>query len=734
MLEILKMSGSFISPTFNSALMRDPVSLAYSEGADAAENTSTPYVIGLGDSFSGTLTYADDDWIGLTLTAGTTYEISISGTGGGGGTLTDSWAVLYSPSGSYLAYDNNGGPGSDSEITYTAATSGTYYVSVEGYFSSNTGTYTVSLAEGEAPAPIGAVASLDTLATYLTDGYWEDNGTSRAAYSTGDITVNLTGLTAQGKQLARWALEGWEVVADLSFTEVVSGGQMTFDDNQPGGFSTSITSSGTIVSSTVNVQSSWLTAYGSSIDTFSFFAYIHEIGHALGLGHQGNYNGAATYGVDNTFGNDSTQLSVMSYFTQSANPSVFASEAVTVSPMMVDIIAMQDLYGVPDSTGATAGDTTWGANTNLGGVFGLLDGNAPSSSYDGDAIAFTIYDQGGTDTVDLSLSTANNRIDLNDESFSDVNGLIGNVAIARGTEIENVISGSGNDTITGNELGNEIRGGSGNDNVMGEDGFDVLHGELGLDTLYGGKGNDTLYGGGWNDSLVGGEGNDFLRGDNADDTLYGGEGNDVLGGRLHNDLLYGEAGDDGLWGGSGNDTLDGGDDNDTLGGGDDADLLRGGKGNDDLRGGGGADTLFGGDGDDILLGAFNGNLLYGDGGNDTIIGGLLNDTVDGGADNDVMYGGWGDDSFTGGTGADTFVFGGTFGQDTVSDFNAGENDLLKLNDALWFDDYGALTKTEMLSMFGSTVGADLVLTFGAEKLTLVGHGATTGLEGYIDII
>ena len=43
------------------------------------------------------------------------------------------------------------------------------------------------------------------------------------------------------------------------------------------------------------------------------------IGHAIGLVHAGEYNGSAHFGVDNLYGNDSWQMSIMSYFDQAEN-------------------------------------------------------------------------------------------------------------------------------------------------------------------------------------------------------------------------------------------------------------------------------------------------------------------------------------------------------------------------------------------------------------------------------
>lgn len=72
-----------------------------------------------------------------------------------------------------------------------------------------------------------------------------------------------------------------------------------------------------------------------------------------------------------------------------------------------------------------------------------------------------IWDAGGNDALDFSKYFQRQRINLNEGKFSDIGGLKANVSIAKGTVIENVIGGYGNDTIVGNDAANNIKGGAG---------------------------------------------------------------------------------------------------------------------------------------------------------------------------------------------------------------------------------------------------------------------------------
>ena len=204
---------------------------------------------------------------------------------------------------------------------------------------------------------------------------------------------------------------------------------------------------------------------------YFFEAILHEIGHALGLKHPGNYGNTTDKGPYLPTNEDSRDYTIMSYHNSTYSDGYHNA----VSPLIYDIAAIQALYGVNKSYDAT--------NTNI-----VLDGNS---------LDVTLWDGGGNDTLDASSFKTNSKIDLN-EGINNVS-LVGNshIWIAFGANIENATGGRGNDTLIGNALNN------------------ILHGGLGNDSLSGGVGNDTLYGGGGNDTLIGGTGNNLFVIDSA---------------------------------------------------------------------------------------------------------------------------------------------------------------------------------------------------------------------------
>lgn len=323
----------------------------------------------------------------------------------------------------------------------------------------------------------------------------------------------LTYLNSTQQQHARDALAQWSNVANINFTEVAETGsqgqvRITYSTAVSGntaGWAYEPPSSSFVFDESGDV---WLNPELTDLSpgTQGFSTLVHELGHALGLKHP--FTAESKNSATLPTAEDSTQYSVMSYtdydgvgnvYERIGNTNTFSVTAVQpTTPMLYDILAMQFLYG---------------ANTSYN------TGNDTYTFSNSEAELKTIWDAGGTDTFDLSNQTFNMVINLNAGEFSslgirqtDVSGststAVDNVAIAYDVEIENAVGGSGNDTITGNALANELTGGAGND------------------TINGGNGNDTaVYSGNKSDyqiqdngssiqvtSLTSGEGTDTLTG------------------------------------------------------------------------------------------------------------------------------------------------------------------------------------------------------------------------------
>ncbi len=535
------------------------------EVGDAPSATATPYDMLLDDTFVGQLdSFGDRDWVAITLAKGETYDIDLMSLG-----LADPYLRLYDWFGNLVAKndDANFPAGNlNSQITFTAPYSGTYYVDAGAYGGAFVGYYALSVEVDYSNINV----SDEQFAKQLTDGYWEAFGSSRAAWDTapgGSLTYDVDGLTADGRYLAQQALLGWTMVTGIAFVRVSGGADITFDDEEPGAYASTASAGGQIVSAQINIDDDWIASYGAELDGYSFQAYLHETGHALGLGHAGDYNGDATFGIENDFANDSWHESIMSYFAQDDNPNVDADFAFVITPMKADIIAMQDLYGIAGTI--RTGDTTYGYNGNTGTYLDdIVSMNEP--------VAFTILDDGGFDTLDLSGTSADQHIDLRVGARSDVLGLTGNLTIADGTRIELLIGGTGVDHVFGSMARNKVQAGPGNDILWGNNGGDRLEGGGGADYIDGGAAADRLYGDGGRDRLFGRDGNDRLWGNGGQDLLRGGGKNDLLIGGTGADRLFGQRGADTLKGGRG-----------------DGDVLNGGAGRDEFvfRSSFGADTI-----------------------------------------------------------------------------------------------------------------------------------------------
>jgi Ca2+-binding RTX toxin-like protein len=192
---------------------------------------------------------------------------------------------------------------------------------------------------------------------------------------------------------------------------------------------------------------------------------IHEVGHAIGLSHPGNYKDSVDSYAKTPYKQDTRAHSVMSYWRETNQPGHDFKGREPSMLMKDDIAAAQTLYGVNFKTRNT--DTVYGFNATAGNENFRL--NAAN-----DTPMFSIWDGGGNDTLDFSGFYQDQKINLRAESYSSVGDLKGNVSIAKGVVLENAIGGSGDDEINGNEVGNRLQGGGGADRLRGGAGADVF--------------------------------------------------------------------------------------------------------------------------------------------------------------------------------------------------------------------------------------------------------------------
>ena len=116
---------------------------------DHSANILTGGGVGVGGTAVGKIESAgDSDWFAVELVAGRTYTIDLRGTPTGDGTLSDPYLRgIHDAEGNLISGTTNddGGAGYNSQVTFTAAETGTYYIAAGAY--SGRGTYEVAVTD-----------------------------------------------------------------------------------------------------------------------------------------------------------------------------------------------------------------------------------------------------------------------------------------------------------------------------------------------------------------------------------------------------------------------------------------------------------------------------------------------------------------------------------------------------------------------------------------------------------
>jgi VCBS repeat-containing protein len=363
-----------------------------------------------------------------------------------------------------------------------------------------------------------------------------DSGALPDYFGVGTTAADVQALSPLLQQAVRNAARAWELVANVQLQEVntvaedpnrnidaqfgdilISG--MSFQNSRnadltPSDAGVTIQTprspdesvDGDIWINTTNVDSqgvaspstTWSASTQADIANGSFAQWVmlHELGHALGIGHPFNTPW------------DSNLYSVLSYtdnLPDPRHPAQNVQDPAPFTPMLVDILSIQRLYGANPNANT-------GANTY---VF-QSTGGWPVQA---------IWDAGGTDLIDGSNQGVELQIDLNPGGISftgnrnegdneihlaftpqqfetltpteQASGVRDDPAWVAGGQyanhhlIENANGGSRADLIYGNQVANVLRGNGGDDDIEGGDGNDTIEGGKDNDDLFGGAGTDV---------------------------------------------------------------------------------------------------------------------------------------------------------------------------------------------------------------------------------------------------
>jgi serralysin len=274
------------------------------ETADASANTSTAYALQAGQTAHGSVNFiGDQDWYSVNLVAGQTYTIALTGIGTDG--VHNTLLSLHGPDGTVVASNDDGLPNQNSIITFTASSSGTYYIDAGGY---NTGQYGVSIAAGPR-ATVDVEMGAGIIDASSIGGFefsWSATPGTGATVSVGfrqtsdGTEIGFSQFTAQQIAATQAVLQYYSEVCGLTFEFVNLGGYTNdaaillsnFNDSTapesahafyPGSTAPTSTSGDVYVNT-------FFPSTDLGLGGQDFQLLMHELGHSMGLSHPGLYD------------------------------------------------------------------------------------------------------------------------------------------------------------------------------------------------------------------------------------------------------------------------------------------------------------------------------------------------------------------------------------------------------------------------------------------------------------
>lgn len=294
--------------------------------------------------------------------------------------------------------------------------------------------------------------------------FWSRTAVDYGTGGTFENTVGFAALNSTQEAIVRSTLQMFANVTNLAFKEVpdndVGSGTLRFGwtTGSPNEQSHSY-----MPGTNEKAGDVWLNSAvqwdGFTPGGYGWSTLLHEIGHTLGLKHPSD--GAVTMPI----AQDSYAYTLMSETADSSSLGSWVNFEPT-TPMLYDVLAIQSLYGT---------------NTSYN------SGNDLYTFEQGESYFQTIWDGGGSDTIQWVGDTQGVTIDLREGHFSRLGNPLTywsedfsdqwtggeTVAIAYGVVIEKAVGGGANDRLIGNDSDCTLQGGGGDDSLDGGNGSDT---------------------------------------------------------------------------------------------------------------------------------------------------------------------------------------------------------------------------------------------------------------------
>ena len=435
---------------------------------DYGSGINTAGVVSIGGSTTGVIETAYDvDGFAVSLVAGTTYNFNLIGN-----TLADTVLDLLGTDGTLLlSNDDVYGGNLSSYISYTAATTGLYYLNAKG-LKETTGSYSISAAVDDYSANVATTGVLTTQSVGVVGSVGDNDWFATSLIAGATYQFDLTGNT-----LTDTVLNLYDANSLLLLTNDDSNGtknsQIIFTANNTATYYLSASAYHTLTGSyTLGVLSNYVTGtmgddnlHGDLLsantnDIINGLAGNDTLDGGVGADTLIGGTGNDTYIVDNT-GDVVVETSTLTTEIDSVNSSVAYSLGANVENLTLT------------GTGSINGIGNSLANVILG--------NAVDNVLDGGLGADTLIGGTGNDTY-LVDNTGDVVVETS-TLVTEIDTVNSTITYALGANVENLTL-TGTDSING--IGNSLA-----NVIIGTASANVLDGGAGADTLIGGAGNDT---------------------------------------------------------------------------------------------------------------------------------------------------------------------------------------------------------------------------------------------------